>query len=268
MSNYDQFQALFDASFIQELENLKTDQVYVLNLLLRYKCESFIKSSIKEWIIALFTSQTDESEDSGNVENLTDKMHAFHALHWHQIYHTQCAEAIHTLITNKARSIIADSSFAEPVLPSLSSWLDDLLLPYVVRTLRWRDQQVHADLRSSATLLIAKERVQQLFEMVADYPDSLPALCELRDYSSPPLLGHVGRELRAAVSRRLLHLGASTSQILDFYVSLLKALRLLDSSDGLLHYVAQPLRQYLRSARTDTVWCMCMYNFCIGHGVV
>eukprot|EP01031_Cornospumella_fuschlensis_P041785 gene41785-51004_t len=255
VSNAEQFERLFDAQFILEVESLKTDQVYIINLLLRYKCESFVKSSIKEWIVALFKSQDDE-EGVDESQDLSNRMRAFHALHWPQLYHAQCAEAIHTLITNKAKAIITDSSFSEPVLPSLSSWLDERLLPFVRRTLRWSDAQTHADLRSSATVLIAKERAQQLFEMVADYPESLPALCELRDLSNPALLGFGGRELRAAVSRRLLHLGASTSQILDFYVSLLKALRLLDSSDGLLHYVAQPLRQYLRCARTDTVRCV------------
>jgi anaphase-promoting complex subunit 2 len=68
-------------------------------------------------------------------------------------------------------------------------------------------------------------------------------------------LSLVGKTLRASVCRRLLHTGASTSQILDLYVSMIRALRVLDPSDLLLNYVAAPVRKYLMS-RKDTVRCI------------
>ena len=59
-------------------------------------------------------------------------------------------------------------------------------------------------------------------------------------------------DILKALERRLLHLGASTSQILDMYISMVQVLRLLDSSDLLLDYAAQPIRKYLLK-RKDTV---------------
>ena len=50
-------------------------------------------------------------------------------------------------------------------------------------------------------------------------------------------------------------MGASTTQIVGFYVSMIRALRLIDSSDLLLNFVAAPVRLYLRD-RKDTVRCV------------
>ena len=55
--------------------------------------------------------------------------------------------------------------------------------------------------------------------------------------------------------RRLLHSGARTSQIIDMYISMIRTLRIIDSSDLLLNYVAKPVRAYLRD-RSDTVRCV------------
>ena len=57
------------------------------------------------------------------------------------------------------------------------------------------------------------------------------------------------------ICKRLLHTGAATSQILLMYVSMIRALRVLDSSDLLLNYVAAPIREYLMR-RKDTVRCI------------
>lgn len=103
---------------------------------------------------------------------------------------------------------------------------------------------------------LSKCRVSELFNMVAEFPDSYETLCELRDcVMAVNGLGDVGKVFRATVCKRLLHVGASTNQILDMYILMIKALRVLDSSEILLNYVASPVRQYLMS-RKDTVRCI------------
>ena len=66
---------------------------------------------------------------------------------------------------------------------------------------------------------------------------------------------YVGKIFKAAICKRLLHSGASTSQILEMYVSMIRALRVLDSSDLLLNFIAAPVREYL-IGRKDTVRCV------------
>jgi anaphase-promoting complex subunit 2 len=55
--------------------------------------------------------------------------------------------------------------------------------------------------------------------------------------------------------KRLLHPGATTTQILDMYVSMIRVFRIIDSSDLLLNHVATPIREYLKN-RKDTVHCI------------
>jgi len=102
-----------------------------------------------------------------------------------------------------------------------------------------------------------------MFEIIAEFPDSSPAITELRDgfrrlgASGRHEFGlhDVGVSLRCILQRRLLHLGASTVQILDMYVTMIRALRELDPLDTLLNFVAVPLRIYLKQ-RPDTVRCI------------
>jgi anaphase-promoting complex subunit 2 len=53
------------------------------------------------------------------------------------------------------------------------------------------------------------------------------------------------------VSRRLLHAGATTTNILNIYISIIRAFNELDSKGVLLDRVARPIRRYLRD-REDT----------------
>jgi anaphase-promoting complex subunit 2 len=99
-------------------------------------------------------------------------------------------------------------------------------------------------------------RAEELFEMVADFPDTYGAMRELRRAASAASSeARVAHIFRKAVCRRLLHSGASTTQILDMYVTMIRALRVVDPSDLLLNFLAVPVREYLLS-RKETVRCI------------
>ena len=66
---------------------------------------------------------------------------------------------------------------------------------------------------------------------------------------------HTGKAFKISICKRLLHSGASTSQILEMYVSMIRALRVLDPSDLVLNFIAAPVRTYLME-RKDTVRCI------------
>jgi len=72
------------------------------------------------------------------------------------------------------------------------------------------------------------------------------------------MLDTVGKALRQSLEGRLLHPGATTSQILQVYMNAVKVLRVIDDStndNGLLDVVTGGVRAYLRG-RTDTVRCI------------
>ena len=96
-------------------------------------------------------------------------------------------------------------------------------------------------------------RTAELFDIVVDFPESAPALRDLRE-----CLAHTGRtprmieEFGSAVRRRLLHAAAATGDILTQYVSMCRALREVDPSGIVLEAVAGPVQEYL-AGRKDTV---------------
>jgi anaphase-promoting complex subunit 2 len=105
---------------------------------------------------------------------------------------------------------------------------------------------------------LSKFRAYELFEIVADYPESYMAIKELKEAANSSITGilpYIGKVFKEVVCKRLLHTGASTSQILDMYISMIRALRALDTSDLLLNFVAAPVRGYLLG-REDTVRCV------------
>ena len=63
---------------------------------------------------------------------------------------------------------------------------------------------------------------------------------------------HLVTSFTQVLSQRLLHPGASTTEILQIYISLIRAFALLDPRGVLIDRVARPIRRYLRD-REDTV---------------
>ncbi|KAK4305032.1 hypothetical protein Pmani_023056 [Petrolisthes manimaculis] len=96
-------------------------------------------------------------------------------------------------------------------------------------------------------------RIDQLFNIVIEYPESQPALEDIRDcLDRTHLRDRLVSSLRSAIQTRLLHPGVNTTDVLHAYISAIKALRVLDPKGVLLELVSEPVRQYLRG-REDTV---------------
>ncbi|CAN1321478.1 Anaphase-promoting complex subunit 2 [Linum perenne] len=99
-------------------------------------------------------------------------------------------------------------------------------------------------------------RIAKLFEIIVDYPDSSPAIEDLKQ-----CLEYTGQHSKlvesftSALRYRLLTAGASTNDILHQYVSTIKALRTIDPTGIFLEAVGEPIRDYLRG-RKDTIKCI------------
>ncbi|EEF39961.1 E3 ubiquitin ligase apc2, putative [Ricinus communis] len=99
-------------------------------------------------------------------------------------------------------------------------------------------------------------RIAKLFEIIVDYPDSSPAIEDLKQ-----CLEYTGQHSKlvesfiSALKYRLLTAGASTNDILHQYVSTIKALRTIDPAGVFLEAVGEPIRDYLRG-RKDTIKCI------------
>ncbi|KAM9207655.1 anaphase-promoting complex subunit 2 isoform 1-T1 [Dugong dugon] len=101
--------------------------------------------------------------------------------------------------------------------------------------------------------IYAGMRIEELFSIIRDFPDSRPAIEDLKYcLERTNQRQHLLESLKAALETRLLHPGVNTCDIITLYISAIKALRVLDSSMVILEVACEPVRRYLRT-REDTV---------------
>jgi anaphase-promoting complex subunit 2 len=96
-------------------------------------------------------------------------------------------------------------------------------------------------------------RTSELFDVIVDWPASTGAVEDLRHFTTHPAArAHVTQSFITILNQRLLHPGASTVEILQLYISIIRAFHLLDPKGVLLDRIARPIRRYLRD-RDDTI---------------
>ena len=99
-------------------------------------------------------------------------------------------------------------------------------------------------------------RIHELFDIIVDYPDSLPAVTDLRTcLQNTTLHAALVDSFVDATRSRLLHAGASTVDIVQQYIGTIKTLLELDPSGVVLEIVSGPIKEYLRE-RKDTIRCV------------
>nr|CAI5848292.1 unnamed protein product [Callosobruchus analis] len=158
---------------------------------------------------------------------------------------------------------ICKDSFDTHFIGTLEKWLKNVVLNwlgkiYCYNTFPGDDPMIMFNKKLTNFLYnsYTKIRIDQLFNIIIEYPESLPALADLRDcLPKTDLKPLLIKKLQKAMETRLLHPGVSTPDVLTAYVAAIRSLRVLDPSGLLLETVTQPVHQYLRS-REDTVRCV------------
>lgn len=96
-------------------------------------------------------------------------------------------------------------------------------------------------------------RTTELFDVVVDWDASSGAIQDLEQYTTNPATRTwLTTHFVCVLTSRLLQPGASTVEILQIYISVIRAFKILDPKGVLLDRVARPVRRYLRD-RDDTV---------------
>lgn len=148
------------------------------------------------------------------------------------------------------------------VMTKLRSWILEYFMPSAQRAVAalTGDESVNIPSEQFMTAAVnnfgQKLRVAALFDHVRTWPASQGAVLDIREYLTGNNLTTAKAQVCASFSeqiqRRLLHAGASTTEILNIYLSVIHVFQLLDSRGVLLEKVAIPIRNYLRE-REDTV---------------
>ncbi|XP_020706375.2 anaphase-promoting complex subunit 2 [Athalia rosae] len=176
---------------------------------------------------------------------------------------------IHIRIENHVNRA-CESSFDVSQLTSLENWLETVVMSWLTRIYSGgssKSPSLSGETREAINKFkyklshflyktYTRTRIDQLFNIIIEYPESQPAIEDLRvGLERTDLRKTLVESLQDALKTRLLHPGVNTPDILTAYIAAIKALRQLDPTGVLLETVTQPVKQYLRS-REDTVRCV------------
>ncbi|KAL7554370.1 hypothetical protein ACHAWF_017822 [Thalassiosira exigua] len=170
-------------------------------------------------------------------------------------------EALHSVTMIVIGELVSGNFEEEGVLERVLQWAMAVLQPWaysVVGQETFVQDQWEAQLEYSVSECFVHMRMKELFNLVTEYPDSLPAVRELSvalDRTGRLWYQSLANEWRNALIARLLHPGAETAQIIEVYINTIKVLREMDPSGELLQVVTQPVREYLKG-RSDTIRCI------------
>ncbi|EPS32004.1 hypothetical protein PDE_06963 [Penicillium oxalicum 114-2] len=96
-------------------------------------------------------------------------------------------------------------------------------------------------------------RTSELFDVIVDWPTSTGAVEDVRHFTTyPAARSYLTQYFITILNQRLLHPGASTVEILQLYIAIIRAFNLIDPKGVLLDRIARPIRRYLRD-RDDTI---------------
>ncbi|XP_076619947.1 anaphase promoting complex subunit morula [Colletes latitarsis] len=176
---------------------------------------------------------------------------------------------IHIHIKNHVNQS-CDKTFDVSQLESLENWLETVVMSWLIRvysggfskivSLSNQTRNTIDNFKQKLSYFLyetyTRFRIEQLFDIIIEYPDSQPAIDDLRVCLQRTDLRKVLVEsLQEALKTRLLHPGVNTPDILTAYIAAIKALRQLDSTGVLLETITEPIKVYLRT-REDTVRCV------------
>ncbi|KAG6654244.1 hypothetical protein CIPAW_05G131900 [Carya illinoinensis] len=229
------------------------------------------------------------SENNKLVKNIGKVVRDLRSLGFTSMTEDAYASAIFLLLKAKVHNLAGDD-YRSSVLESIKGWIQAVPLQFLRALLAYLGDSVSYESPSSglksplasrpsscypgidtpseglvrwqlrleyfAYETLQDLRIAKLFEIIVDYPDSSPAIEDLKQ-----CLEYTGQHSKlvesfiSALRYRLLTAGASTNDILHQYVSSIKALRTIDPAGVFLEAVGEPIRDYLRG-RKDTIKCI------------
>jgi anaphase-promoting complex subunit 2 len=216
------------------------------------------------------------AKHEGDHIEFTELLKSQHATHIAQ-YSTVCRQLralnLHAVIEQLATTVIiaqisqrvherCKSCYDTPLLhEGLLGWFDKAVSAWLDLTLQGDlDAQTEISAACKRRTLsslyeqFADLRIAELFDIIIEYPDSTPALTDLREcLNKTSKHKELIIALKQSLKQRLLIPSAETLSIVQCYVRTIKTLLYLDPSAVLLAGVSATLAEYLQQNRPDTL---------------
>jgi anaphase-promoting complex subunit 2 len=147
----------------------------------------------------------------------------------------------------------------QSIVPHMKIWIEKGFCPLVelvLECLRCEQSSVLptevTSWQEMALSRLGRARVDTLFDFVMNWDKSLGAVLDIKEYLKVAgAKQHLTSSFSQQISRRLLHPGATTTYILNVYISIIRSFHVLEPKGVLLERVARPIRRYLKE-REDT----------------
>ncbi|PSR71728.1 hypothetical protein PHLCEN_2v12376, partial [Hermanssonia centrifuga] len=212
--------------------------------------------SASGWMLNLFPPPTQGPYSRADVP----LWNAFEQLGMQERYETLISSVCYEYIESHILETCA-KEWDRPMLYILREWMTNRIVPWMVlpyakgarnaEEARTMLQGIGSRLDFHVCKTLATLRIQEIFDIIIDFPESQKALEDLKEcLQRVDHRSQLVQSLRTANRRRLLHPGADTKTILMQYVSIIRCLRIVDPPGVLLFKVADPIRRYLRCAYT------------------
>jgi len=150
---------------------------------------------------------------------------------------------------------------ATSAVPKLRTWISQGLVPFLsqavqclnpTRTLPFSNEEHISRLEEIAISKLASARNKNLFDFILGWPFSLGAILDIKEcIGTSPARSRLIYAFDEQLHRRLLHAGATTTNILNVYIYVIRAFAQLDPKGALINRAIRPIQHYLKS-RTDT----------------
>ncbi|AQK66847.1 Anaphase-promoting complex subunit 2 [Zea mays] len=250
--------------------------------------EPFQRSNTSDWHSGMDIDGSEVSENSSLVKNIGKVVRDLRCIGFTSMTEDAYSSAIIWLLKSKVYELAGDD-YRVSVLWCVKKWIQAVPLQFLHALLTYLGDSVdhgsgssglksplasrpssfpgigvpsealvrwHMRLEYFAYETLQDLRIGKLFEIIVDYPESSPAIEDLK-----LCLEYTGQHSKlvdsfiSSLRYRLLTAGASTNDILHQYVSTIKALRTIDPTGVFLEAVGEPIRDYLRG-RKDTIKCI------------
>jgi anaphase-promoting complex subunit 2 len=169
-------------------------------------------------------------------------------------------------IKDKVLSTIS-SNYEECYLEDILNWLNSNIYNFILFIFTKNElSNIKNSIEFYFYEVFTKIRINELFGIIVDFPESMNAIKELKEcLIKTRLYDELVLSLEISFSKRLLIAGANTGDILSQYINTIKTLNILDPTGVSLMKIEKKIKNYLNE-RGDTV--KCIINGLIGEGDV
>jgi anaphase-promoting complex subunit 2 len=116
--------------------------------------------------------------------------------------------------------------------------------------------EIANELKSKIYEIYANKRISQIFEIIVEYPESIPIIKDLKEcLIKKNLTNELIQQIVKSFKKRLLIIGATTSDIITQYINMVRSLSILDPTEVALLKINPIMKEYLLK-RNDAVSCI------------